>query len=179
MKKIFQLIQVLMFATITNAHANEQGVVEGTGRISVNLDYVGKKMKCETDCAGFVFGTFGLGSVIVPFNKKKVQKNETLDVPSRIFVSPWGQGKAKVGITLSKQKNCGATQMSFTGVEMASGAYELYPNGSVEPIGELIVLNNSIMTKFNRALNATTTGLDGNACHWKVASDTSVEFTKE
>jgi len=159
------------------AHAGNK-VVEARGSVSIKLDYLGSQSICKNgnwdDGDKAVGVALSLGASCL--KKDDVRQSETLDVSGRAIVAPWGEGKAEIMLGVEGRNECAAAQAKFTGLEMSSGAYELYVHDQAEPYGRAIVLSDTVIFDFPKGVTMTTTGKKGSYCTFTISSSAQTEF---
>jgi hypothetical protein len=167
---------LLLITLVLSPQAQAQKAIQAKGKVKVNLDYSVREL-CDDNCASFSLMTLGFGIPLgLLINEgRTLSKSKTLNTRATLFLAPWGEGKARAGINLKGKKGCADLDMRFDAIAMNESSFELYlPDGSADPIGEMIIFDKEIRAYFDRGIQGRTNGKQDRLCDWYVASDTAV-----
>src|SRR4051812_4367194 len=113
MKNLF--LYLVLIVSTGSALATEKlsrPVTEGVGPVQVALTYLGSKARpCDANdtdnssgCASIMVATVGIGYLTKPLFRTDLTKTKTVETQGHLFIAPWGEGKAKIGLELAGQK---------------------------------------------------------------------------
>jgi hypothetical protein len=183
MKKIV-VTPLLTMSLLFPFVAHSKDVIEAKGKNSVSLTYLGSKVNCIDNhlCMTLGWMTWGAGYIAAPLFRKDVAKTNTYKVKTKMYVSVWGEGKARVGVSFKGKKKCADLDIMFDALALNSATYQLfvpetqYDQGEVnmEPVGELVILSDEMRIVLNEGIQGITNGRKDHQCGWEVKPDTAI-----